>query len=454
MNYKRTLITCYIGFITQAIVANFAPLLFLRFHNEYNIPLGKIALISTVFYITQIVVDILCAAIVDHIGYRKSVVVSQFLAGVGLIGLAVLPNLLSSPFAGILISVVVYAMGSGLIEVLVSPIVEACPFEHKDSVMSLLHSFYCWGAVGVVSLSTIFFAIFGIEYWWVLACLWALLPLFNIYNFMTCPIERLTQEGKGLSAKKLLGIPLFWGFLLLMIGAGASEASMAQWASAYVESALGFSKTIGDIVGPCMFAVSMGLSRTVYGKYGHKMNLVNFMMGSGILCLACYLLAAVSANPVLGLIGCIVCGFSVGIMWPGSISIASGKIPFGGTGLFAFLAMAGDLGASIGPAAIGVITQNAGDNMKAGMLAGCVFPAILIASLCLIRRMQLKSKNIETERLKSTPIFAPFSGFSVHLQIELSHRNKNVIMNKGGDLSELPSDERKCACFALFLCQG
>ena len=454
MNYKRTLITCYIGFITQAIVANFAPLLFLRFHNEYNIPLGKIALISTVFYITQIVVDILCAAIVDHIGYRKSVVVSQFLAGVGLIGLAVLPNLLSSPFAGILISVVVYAMGSGLIEVLVSPIVEACPFEHKDSVMSLLHSFYCWGAVGVVSLSTIFFAIFGIEYWWVLACLWALLPLFNIYNFMTCPIERLTQEGKGLSAKKLLGIPLFWGFLLLMIGAGASEASMAQWASAYVESALGFSKTIGDIVGPCMFAVSMGLSRTVYGKYGHKMNLVNFMMGSGILCLACYLLAAVSANPVLGLIGCIVCGFSVGIMWPGSISIASGKIPFGGTGLFAFLAMAGDLGASIGPAAIGVITQNAGDNMKAGMLAGCVFPAILIASLCLIRRMQLKSKNIETERLKSTPIFAPFSGFSVHLQIELSHRNKNVIINKGGDLSELPSDERKCACFALFLCQG
>ena len=390
VNYKRTLITCYIGFITQAIVANFAPLLFLRFHNEYNIPLGKIALISAVFYITQIVVDILCAAIVDHIGYRKSVVVSQFLAGVGLIGLAVLPNLLSSPFAGILISVVVYAMGNGLIEVLVSPIVEACPFEHKDSVMSLLHSFYCWGAVGVVSLSTIFFAIFGIEYWWVLACLWALLPLFNIYNFMTCPIERLTQEGKGLSAKKLLGIPLFWGFLLLMIGAGASEASMAQWASAYVESALGFSKTIGDIVGPCMFAVSMGLSRTVYGKYGHKMNLVNFMMGSGILCLACYLLAAVSANPVLGLIGCIVCGFSVGIMWPGSISIASGKIPFGGTGLFAFLAMAGDLGASIGPAAIGVITQNAGDNMKAGMLAGCVFPAILIASLCLIRRMQLK----------------------------------------------------------------
>ena len=389
-NYKKTLITCYIGFITQAIVANFAPLLFLRFHNEYNIPLGEIALISTVFYVTQIVVDTLCATIVDRIGYRKSVVISQFLAGVGLVGLAILPNLLSNPFAGILICVIVYAMGSGMIEVLVSPIVEACPFEHKDSVMSLLHSFYCWGAVGVISLSTLFFAIFGIEYWWILACLWALLPLFNIYNFMTCPIERLTQEGQGLSAKKLLSIPLFWVFLLLMIGAGASEASMAQWASAYVESALGFSKTIGDIVGPCMFAVSMGLIRTIYGKYGHKMNLVNFMTGSGILCLVCYLLAAVSANPVLGLIGCIVCGFSVGIMWPGSISIASSKIPLGGTGLFAFLAMAGDLGASIGPAAIGVITQNAGDNMKAGMLAACVFPVILIVSLCLLKYMRLK----------------------------------------------------------------
>lgn len=213
-NYKKTLITCYIGFITQAIVANFTPLLFLRFHNEYNIPLGEIALISTVFYVTQIVVDTLCATIVDRIGYRKSVVISQFLAGVGLVGLATLPNLLSNPFAGILISVIVYAMGSGMIEVLVSPIVEACPFEHKDSVMSLLHSFYCWGAVGVISLSTLFFAIFGIEYWWILACLWALLPLFNIYNFMTCPIERLTQEGQGLSAKKTAQHPTLLGFPL------------------------------------------------------------------------------------------------------------------------------------------------------------------------------------------------------------------------------------------------
>ncbi len=388
-NYRKTLITCYLGFITQAIVANFAPLLFLRFRSEYGISLGKIALISTVFYITQILIDLFCAKFVDRIGYRKSVVFSQILSVAGLVGLAFLPKAFHDPFIGIMISVVVYAAGSGLIEVLVSPIVEACPFENKDSVMSLLHSFYCWGAVGVVLLSTLFFAVFGIVHWRILACLWALLPLLNAFNFMTCPIERLTDEGKGLTIKELFSRPMFWLFIILMIGAGASEASMAQWASAYVESALGFSKNIGDIAGPCMFAVLMGLSRVIYGKRGHKMNLTNYMLGSGVLCLICYLLAAVSSNPVLGLIGCIVCGFSVGIMWPGSISIASSRIPLGGTGLFALLAMGGDLGASVGPGVIGAVTENANDNMKAGMLAGCVFPIILIISVYLIKITKL-----------------------------------------------------------------
>lgn len=393
-NYRKTLITCYLGFITQAIVANFAPLLFLRFHNEYGISLGKTALISTVFYIMQILIDLFCAKFVDRIGYRKCVVFSHILSAVGLIGLAFFPECLSDPFIGIILSVVIYAVGSGLIEVLVSPIVEACPFDNKDSVMSLLHSFYCWGVVGVVLISTLFFAVFGIENWRILACLWALLPLFNAFNFMTCPIERLTDEGKGLTIKELFGYPVFWLFIILMVGAGSSEASMAQWASAYVESALGFSKSIGDIAGPCMFAVAMGLSRSVYGKYGHKMNLTNFMLGSGILCLICYLLAAVSTNQILGLIGCIVCGFSVGIMWPGSISIASSRIPLGGTGLFALLAMGGDLGASIGPGVIGFVTQNANDNMKSGMLAGAFFPVILIISICLVKIILIKRKPV------------------------------------------------------------
>ena len=387
-NYKKTLIACYLGFITQAIAANFAPLLFLKFHKDYGIPLGKIALISTMFFLTQLIVDVLCAKYVDCIGYRKSVVASEVCFAAGLVGLAFLPEMFSDPFVGIIISVIVYAIGSGLLEVLGSPIVEACPFEHKEAVMSLLHSFYCWGSVGVVVLSTLFFAVFGIDNWKWLACIWALLPLYNIYNFATCPIEHLTEEGQGMKIGSLLRVPLFWVSIILMVCAGASELSMAQWASAYAESALGLSKTIGDLAGPSMFAITMGISRVIYGKYGDKMDLMKFMLGSGSLCLVCYLMASISANPIVGLIGCIVCGFSVGIMWPGTISISSKQLPTGGTAMFALLAMAGDLGGAFGPSLVGNITQQANDNLQKGMLAGCVFPLVLILSLLIMRRFQ------------------------------------------------------------------
>ena len=384
--YQKTLIACYLGFITQAITANFAPLLFLTFHRTYQISLGRIAFISTAFFFTQLLIDLFCAKYVDKIGYRKSVVASEIFSAAGLIGLAFLPSLLPDPYVGIMISVIIYAMGSGLIEVLVSPIVEACPFDNKDSVMSLLHSFYCWGSVGVILLSTIFFAIFGIENWRILSCVWALIPLFNTFNFISCPIESLTEEGEGFSIRQLFHIPIFWIALILMVCAGASEISMAQWASAYVESALGISKNIGDIIGPCLFAIMMGISRFFYGKYGEKLDLMKFMIASGILCLICYLLAALAPLPFLNLIGCGLCGFSVGIMWPGTISIASQKIPLGGTAMFAFLAMAGDLGGSVGPGIVGLVTQAANDNLKIGVLAGCVFPAVLVLSVLLLRR--------------------------------------------------------------------
>ena len=384
--YQKTLIACYLGFITQAITANFAPLLFLTFHRTYQISLGRIAFISTAFFFTQLLIDLFCAKYVDKIGYRKSVVASEILSAAGLIGLAFLPSLLPDPYVGVLISVIIYAMGSGLIEVLVSPIVEACPFDNKDSVMSLLHSFYCWGSVGVILLSTIFFAIFGIENWRILACIWALIPLYNTFNFISCPIESLTEEGEGLSIRQLCHIPIFWIALILMVCAGASEISMAQWASAYVESALGISKSIGDIIGPCLFAVMMGMSRSFYGKYGENIDLMKFMIGSGALCLVCYLLSALAPLPFLNLVGCAVCGFSVGIMWPGTISIASKKIPLGGTAMFALLAMAGDLGGSVGPGIVGFVTQNANDNLKVGMLAGCVFPTVLVLSVLLLKR--------------------------------------------------------------------
>lgn len=387
MNYKKTLIACYLGFVTQAIAANFAPLLFLTFHNNYNISLGKIALISSVFFITQLIVDILCARFADTIGYRNCVVGSQLLSAVGLIGLAFLPQVTPDPFAGIIISTVLYAIGSGLTEVLVSPIVEACPFEHKEAAMSLLHSFYCWGAVAVILLSTLFFALFGIENWKWLSCIWAIIPLYNVFNFAVCPIEHPTEGGKGMSIGSLLKVPLFWLSILLMVCAGASELSMAQWASAFTESALGLSKSMGDIAGPCMFAVTMGISRSLYGKYGEKIDLMKFMIGSGALCLACYITVSLSEIPLLGLVGCIVCGFSVGIMWPGTISICSAKIPSGGTAMFALLAMAGDMGGALGPAVVGSISQNAGDNIQKGMFAGCAFPLVLIISVLFVKKL-------------------------------------------------------------------
>ena len=377
--YKKTLLACYLGFITQAIAANFAPLLFLTFHKSFGIPLGKVALISTAFYFTQLVVDVICAKFVDRIGYRICAVASEITSAAGLIGLAILPSILPDPFIGIIISVIIYAVGSGLIEVLGSPIVEACPFEHKEAVMSLLHSFYCWGSVGVILLSTLFFAIFGVDRWRWLSCIWALVPLVNIFNFSICPIETLVEDGKGMTIGSLFKTPMFFLGIILMICAGASEMSMAQWASAFVESALGLSKTIGDLAGPCLFAVTMGISRVIYGRYGDRIELTGYMLGSGALCLACYIVAAISHNPVLSLVGCIFCGFSVGIMWPGTISILSKRLPGGGTAMFALLAMAGDLGGAFGPGIVGFVTQLKNDDLKVGMLTACIFPIALIA---------------------------------------------------------------------------
>ena len=391
-NYRKTLMACYLGFITQAICANFAPLLFLTFHKDYQISLGHIALIPTAFFLTQLIVDALCAQYVDKIGYRRAIVGSQVTSALGLTGLAFLPEMLGDPFIGVILCVILYAIGSGLMEVLGSPIVEACPFDNKDAVMSLLHSFYCWGSVAVVLLSTVFFAVFGVACWKILACLWAVVPLWNIINFLRCPIEHLVEDGQGMTIRQLCKAPLFWLAVLLMVCSGASELAMAQWASAYAEAALGLSKTLGDLLGPCLFAITMGISRVLYGKYGEKVELTSFMLGSGALCLVCYLLASMTANPIWGLVGCIACGFSVGIMWPGTLSITSARMPLGGTALFALLAMAGDLGGAFGPSMVGYATQLAGDDLRAGLQIGCIFPIGLMIGLIIMRRMTKKNQ--------------------------------------------------------------
>ena len=392
-NYKKTLIACYLGFITQAISANFTPLLFLTFQKSYGISLEMIALVPMVFYLTQLLVDLVATKFADVIGYRACVVASQVTSSAGLILMAFLPDIMPNPFIGILIAVILYAIGSGLIEVLISPIVEACPFENKAGVMSLLHSFYCWGAVGVILGSTIFFWAFGTSCWKILTLIWAAVPLINTFNFISCPIERLVDEGEGMGIGKLLRQPLFWLMILLMICAGASETTMSQWASAFTESALGVSKIIGDLVGPCLFAVFMGLTRVFYGKFSEKLDLVKVMLGCSILCVACYLLASLSQISILGLLGCALCGLAVGIMWPGTISISSQKCPKGGTAMFAFLALAGDLGATVSPAMVGGIADAVGGNLKTGLLFATVFPIVMLLGLVLLVKIFRKRKE-------------------------------------------------------------
>ena len=353
--------------------------------NIYGITLETIAIIPLVFYLTQLLIDLVATKYADKIGYRICIVASQVVSAVGLVSLAILPELLPVPFIGILISVVLYAMGSGLVEVLLSPIVEACPFENKEGVMSLLHSFFCWGAVGVILGSTLFFSLFGVENWKILSCIWALVPLCNTINFIKCPMERLVEEGESLRVSKLLRTPIFWLMILLMACAGASEATMTQWASAFTESAIGVSKTVGDLAGPCMFAMFMGVSRMLYGKFGEKLDLSKVMLFCGVLCAGCYLLASLSALPLLGLVGCALCGLAVGIMWPGTISISSRKCPRGGTAMFAFLALAGDLGAMASPTMVGSVSERLGGNLKTGLLVATLFPVVLVIGLIVLQ---------------------------------------------------------------------
>ena len=385
-NYRKTLLACYLGFITQSIAANYTPLLFLTFKDTYAISLDKIALIPMIFFLTQLLTDFAAIKFVDKIGYRICVVASQVLSSIGLISMAILPELLPVPFIGILISVVLYAIGSGLIEVLISPIVEACPFENKEGMMSLLHSFYCWGTVGVILGSTIFFAIWGIDHWKILTLIWAILPLYNSFNFITCPIKKLVEDGEGMKILQLLRLPLFWLLMLLMICSGASELSMSQWASAFTESSLGISKIIGDLAGPCMFAVFMGFARVLYGKTNEKLDLTKTMVICGTLCVICYLTASLSSSAILGLIACALCGLSVGIMWPGTLSISAQKCPTGGTAMFAFLALGGDLGGSLGPSIVGIFSDLAGGNLKTGLLVTTFFPIVLIICLLILLR--------------------------------------------------------------------
>lgn len=387
--YQKTMYACFIGYIVQAVVNNFVPLLFVTFQKTYQISLSKITFLITINFLIQLLVDMLSAGFVDKIGYRASIILAHVCAAAGLLSLTILPELLPNAYSGILIAVAIYAVGGGLIEVLISPILEACPTDNKEQAMSLLHSFYCWGHMGVVLLSTVFFALCGIDNWKILTILWVLIPIANILLFAKVPIYSLHEEGTaGLTLGQLFRKKLFWVFFLMMLCAGASEQAVSQWASAFAEQGLGVSKTVGDLAGPMAFAMLMGISRLIYGKWGDRLNLDRFMQWSCLLCIAAYLCIVLVPVPVIGLLGCAVCGFSVGILWPGTFSKASASIKGGGTAMFAMLALAGDVGCSGGPTLAGLVSGACGNNLHMGILAAIVFPVLMLTSLFLAGKKQ------------------------------------------------------------------
>ena len=387
--YHKTIYACFLGYIVQAIVNNFVPLLFLTFEETYQIPLSRITLLVTINFAVQLLVDLLAIGFVDRIGYRVSILIAHIFSAGGVLLLTVLPDRCSEPFVGLLIAVIIYATGGGLLEVLVSPIIESCPTDNKEAAMSLLHSFYCWGHVGVVFLSTVFFAVFGIDNWKIMAIIWACIPLANTILFAKVPIAPLIGEGeKGLTIKELYSKKLFWLFLLMMICAGASEQAVSQWASTFAEKGLGVSKTIGDLAGPMFFAICMGLSRAYYGKFGEKINLQLFMIGSSMLCVVSYLGIVFFTIPAFGLISCGIAGLSVGIMWPGTFSMASASIKRGGTAMFALMALAGDLGCAGGPTVVGMVSSHFSDNLQMGTLVAIVFPVILCVGLAYTKKVR------------------------------------------------------------------
>lgn len=383
-NYKLTMFCCFGGCLVQAMVINYLPLLFVVFQDTFGMPLEQITLLVTINFIVQLTVDFLAAFFIDRIGYKVGVITAHVFCSLGLACLAVLPDVMATPFAGLLTSVIFYSIGAGLLEVLISPIVESTPSDNKESAMSLLHSFYSWGFVMVVLVSTLFFWGFGIEKWRLLAVLWAILPAIVGIGFCFAPVNHLIAEGEvGMSRSELCKNKMFWVMVLMMICAGASEHAVCQWASALAERGLGVSKAVGDLAGPMAFAVLMGSSRVLHSAKGHKWNLRNFIIFSTILCLVSYLMISLVPNPVINLIGCAICGFSIAIMWPGTLSIAPKLLPLGGTAMYALLALSGDVGCSVGPTLVGFVSGAFGDNLKIGILTACIFPLLIL--LCLFK---------------------------------------------------------------------
>ena len=404
LNYNHTIYACFSGYVVQAVTVNFTPLLFVTLQSSYGISLDKITLIVTINFGIQLFIDLIASRFVYKIGYRAAAIAAQIFAALGLVGLAVLPDVMPDPYIGILIAAFLYAVGGGLDEVIISPIVEQCPTKRKEAAMSLLHSFYCWGQMFTVLASTAFFVIFGIENWQYLACIWALIPVANIVFFALVPIPPVGGEDGGETIKmgKLFRMKRFWILALIMMCGGAAELCISQWASAFAQTGLGVTKTVGDLAGPCLFAGLMGLARVFYAKFSDRLNMQNAMIGCGALCIVSYLLAALSPIPALGLVGCALAGFAVGIFWPCALSLGAISIRHGGVTLFAMMALFGDLGCTSGPTLVGMISDAFGGKLNIGILFSLVFPILLILGILLFKR-NMKQEH-EVQNLKSRDV--------------------------------------------------
>ncbi len=393
-NYSHTITACLCGSFIQAITLNFAPLLFLTFHSEFSVSLAKVGFLVTMNFGIQLLIDLLFSKIADRVSQRFSLVMAHVMSALGLICLGILPDLLPDPYLGLVISTVIYGIGGGLLEVMVSPVVEACPTKRKSATMALLHSFYCWGYVLTVLLSTLYFVVFGIENWQYLAMIWAIIPALNTVYLFFVPMPDQEDAGREkMEYKVLFRNKIFWLMLVMMVCSGAAEQGICQWASAFAEAGLGVSKAIGDLTGPLLFALFMGFSRIIYAKFSEKLDLRRYMFVSVLLCAFSYLCISLVPNPVIALIACSVCGFACGIFWPGTLSLAAGNIPKGGGMMFALLALGGDLGCTVGPTLVSTVSSAFGDNLKRGFLFAAAFPFIMIVLFLILRNLK-KDKAI------------------------------------------------------------
>lgn len=393
LTYEDTIRACFVSYVTQAVVVNYAPLLFIHFNDIYHIPLEQITLLITFNFLAQLLTDFVSAFVIDKVGYRRAGITAHLCSVIGLVLMGILPDLLSNPFAGLLIAVTIFAVGGGLMEVIISPIVESCPTKSKQKAMSLLHSFYSWGHAGVILLSTLFFTLFGIENWRILAMLWALIPLVNTFFFLKIPLYPIVPEGeRGLTFTELFKKPVFWLMIVLMICSGASEQAIGQWVSAFTEAGLAVNKTLGDLLGTMMFALCMALTRGYFGNRGEHIPMEKILITMSTLCVAGFLITVFSPIAGLSLVGCGICGVAVAIFWPGSLVVAAKRLRNGGTKMYALLALAGDFGCCAGPTVTGWVTAAANGDFKKGILAAIGFPLVLLIGYFGLSKFRLKEE--------------------------------------------------------------